>query len=186
MPDTPELLRRTSLFDLDGVRALLYGWAPPPAAAVSMADLDRALAALFAAVPRVAWTGSLDADSVSALLPVVGPSGERRAAPILGSSDIVRGDRVVAIRQSEPYDPMREALYALYDRWLSGPTGVVAERVRVGKGRSYTSTARYERGRWPGDPNVTLIIVPESPPPSPSRSRLSWASASWTRRAGSA
>jgi hypothetical protein len=111
--------------------------------------------------PDIRFAGPLDAHSVSALF----PSGPRTVTdlpdvvrPVERRVEIWAGAPMVGlVKIGEPYDPTHEGLYALYERWLGGPTGIVAEELRVGTGRVYSAGVDLQRGRTPGDPNVLEV-----------------------------
>jgi hypothetical protein len=138
----------------------------PPVPPLSDPPLDRtehvaAIHWLAGFTPDIRFAGPLDALAVSALF----PSGPRTTTerpvvlrPRERQVEIWPGSPSVGlVKIGEPYDPTHEGLYALYERWLGGPTGIVAEELRVGTGRVYSVDVDLQRGRRPGEANVLEV-----------------------------
>jgi predicted Zn-dependent peptidase len=159
----------------DHWRELLHG----PLRFVSAAELDEMSAAEKSAAirtfartpPDLRYTGPHTASDLAPFL-YGAERGEPDLLPPILAIDAPTLERragdpsVAAVRVSEPFDPGREGLYRLYDKWLAGRTGIVSERVRDGHGAAYSVRADYFRGRWPGEANYTVVTLQtEAPAP---------------------
>lgn len=131
-------------------------------------ELEASVRALAGLTPDVWYVGPADAATVGGWVgaepraparsspPLVSPVGPTlEIHPFAGLGTVELG------RVSEPYEPSREPLYALYETWLRRE---VQKAFRTEAGSVYRQDVAYVRGRRPGEPNSLRVGLSTSIP----------------------
>ena len=131
---------------------------------IDIKAVEASLEALSRHSPRATYTGPSDASALAALLPgVLEPLVEEPAHTPLVRDELtvsrVGSDLLRVVRISEPYDPKRESLYTVYERWLKD---YMRDELRSESGLSYVIDARYQRGRTAGEHNRMIFTAQSS------------------------
>lgn len=130
-------------------------------------QLEASVRALARVTPDVWYVGPADAATVEGWVGADPRATARSSPPLVApvgpTLQTHRG--LLAIvelgRVSEPYEPSREALYALYETWVRRE---VQRAVRTEAGSAYRQDVAYVRGRRPGEPNSLRVELSTSNP----------------------